>query len=299
MRGAAPGGAVARARDYPSPVDVFRFIPGYTEHIYDAGKEPLFALLVSFLIAFALTRGYTRVARKRGWGSGNVGGVHLHHVVPGIILVLIAGLLSFTTYAFDDIVDTVAAILFGVGAALVLDEFALIFHLKDVYWSTEGRSSIDATIMGVLVTGLLLVTSSPFQLDKDEDPGSPKGIAFTIIAINLFLAATTLLKGKVFTGISGIFIPPIALVGAIRLAKPYSPWAHRLYEAEKAKTGRARNRRSRKLERAWVRYETGWSGRFENWLIDVVGGKPHVRPDGDSPAPATAGSTPPSSVQAS
>jgi hypothetical protein len=276
-------------------VDVFRFIPGYTEHIYDAGKEPLFALLVSFLIAFTLTRGYTRLARRRGWGSGNVGGVHLHHVVPGIILVLIAGLLSFTTYVNNEIVYTLAAIVFGAGAALVLDEFALIFHLKDVYWSTEGRASVDATIIGVLITGLLLVTSSPFQLDNDEDPGSPKGIAFSIIAVNLFLAAATLLKGKIFTGISGVFIPLVALVGAIRLAKPYSPWAHRLYEPDRAKSERLRKRRARKLERAWVRYETGWSGRFETWLIDVVGGKPHLRPDGD-PADAAPHRGPPSGV---
>jgi len=263
-------------------VDVFGFVPGYTEHIYDTGKEPLFALLLSFLIAFALTRGYTRVARKRGWGSGSVGGVHLHHVVPGIILVLTAGLLSFSTYADTEVVYTVAAIVFGAGAALVLDEFALIFHLKDVYWSTEGRSSIDATIMGVLVTMLLLVSSSPFQLDADEDPGSPKGISFSIIAANLFLAATALFKGKSFTGITGIFIPPLALVGAIRLAKPYSPWAHRRYEPDRATTDRDRRRRASKLERAWVRYETGWSGRFENWVIDFVGGKPHLRPDGDA-----------------
>ena len=80
-------------------MDILRFIPGYTEHIYDAGKEPLFVLLVSFIIAFTMTRGYTRLARKRGWGSGNVGGVHLHHVVPGIILVLLGGLVSFTRYA--------------------------------------------------------------------------------------------------------------------------------------------------------------------------------------------------------
>ena len=278
-------------------MDIFRFIPGYTEHIYDTGKESLFVMLVSFLIAFALTRGYTRLARKRGWGSGNVGGVHLHHVVPGIILVLCGGLISFTTYAGNDIVDTVAAVLFGVGAALVLDEFALIFHLKDVYWSTEGRSSVDATIMGVLVTGLLLVTSSPFQLDRDEDPGSPKGIAFTIIAVNLFFAAATLLKGKIFTGISGVFVPPIALVGAIRLAKPYSPWAHRLYEPDRARSDRGHKRRARKIERAWLRYETGWSGRFENWLIDVVGGKPHIRPaDLETSVPAPERSAPASGV---
>lgn len=259
-------------------MDVFRFIPGYTEHIYETGKEPLFAAFLAFLIAFVCTRGYTRLARKYGWGSGSVGGVHLHHVVPGIILVLIAGLLSFTTYADDEIVEGILAIVFGVGAALVLDEFALIFHLKDVYWETEGRSSIDATIIGFMLCGLLLVTSSPFQVEQDEEPGSPKGILFTIIAVNLFFAVTTLLKGKIFTGIAGVFFPPLAWVGAIRLAKPWSPWAHRLYAPERVRSPRRRRRRERKLERSWRRFETGWSGRLENWLIDFVGGKPHVRP---------------------
>ncbi len=270
-------------------MDIFRFIPGYTEHIYDAGKEPILAMLIAFLITFVLTRGYTRMARKRGWGSGSVGGVHLHHVVPGIILVLVSGVLSFTVLAYGDVFDTIVGIIFGIGAALVLDEFALIFHLDDVYWSTEGRSSIDATILGVLVTFMLLVSSSPFQLDKDEDPGSPKGVTFMIIAVNLFFAAASLLKGKVFTGITGIFVPPLAVIGAIRLAKPYSPWAHRLYEPDRAKDPEAHERRERKLERAWSRYETGWSGRFENWLIDVVGGKPHLRPEDGAEAPAPAG----------
>ena len=104
--------------------------------------------------------------------------------------------------------------------------------------------------------------------------------------MNLFLAAAALFKGKSFTGITGIFVPPLALVGAIRLAKPFSPWAHRFYEPDRARNERERRHRAHKLERAWVRYETGWSGRFEIWAIDLVGGKPHVRPDGDAPARA-------------
>ena len=51
-------------------MNVFRFIPGYKEEIYNAGKEPLLLLLVSFLLSFALTRLYTRLARRHGWGSG-------------------------------------------------------------------------------------------------------------------------------------------------------------------------------------------------------------------------------------
>jgi hypothetical protein len=69
-------------------VNLFRFIPGYETHIFDEGKEPLLFLFLAFIVAFALTRLYTRMARSRGWGSGNVGGVHMHHMVPGIILMV-------------------------------------------------------------------------------------------------------------------------------------------------------------------------------------------------------------------
>jgi hypothetical protein len=266
-------------------VDLFGWFPGYSHYIYQNGKEPMFLLFLAFLIAFTLTRGYTRLARTRGWGSGNVGGVHLHHVVPGIILALLAGVLSFSSYADNDIVEGILAIVFGVGAALVLDEFALIFHLKDVYWSDEGRSSIDATIIGVLVSGLLLVTSSPFELSDDADAGDPKGIVFSILAFNLIFAVITFLKGKYFMGVIAIFVPIFGWIGSCRLAKPYSPWAHWFYDPERVKRdGLRRRRRERKLDRAWNRYETGRMGRFENWFIDFIGGKPHLRPTAESAA---------------
>jgi hypothetical protein len=110
-------------------VNLFRFIPGYEGVIFDEGKEPLFLLLLAFLIAFAATRGYTRLARKHGWGSGSVGGVHLHHVVVGIVFVLAAGLAAFTRAGTGAVVRDLCGIVFGVGAAFVLDEFALVFYL--------------------------------------------------------------------------------------------------------------------------------------------------------------------------
>ena len=113
-------------------MNIFRFIPGYSGVIFGEGKEPLFLLLLAFLIAFACTRGYTRRARDRGWGSGSVHGVHLHHAVVGIVFVLVAGLVAFTQLGTGAARD-VSAIVFGVGAAFVLDEFALIFYLRDVY----------------------------------------------------------------------------------------------------------------------------------------------------------------------
>ena len=259
-------------------MDILSFIPGYTKHIYDAGKEPTFVLLVAFIITFALTRGYTRLARSRGWGSGSVGGVHLHHIVPGIILVLIGGLISFSRYSDALLVYNICAIMFGIGAAFILDEFALVFHLKDVYWTDEGRSSVDAVVMGAMLGGLILLTSSPFESDSDVDGSSPRFVIWTVIAVSLLFAIATLLKGKYFMGVLAIFFLPIGIIGLCRLAKPYSPWAHLFYNPDKAHTAPGRAHRQRKLDRAWRRYETSRFGRFESWFIDLIGGKPRTQP---------------------
>jgi lysyl-tRNA synthetase class 2 len=255
-------------------VNLFRFVPGYEPYVADAGKEAIFLLFLAMLITFLLTRLYTRLARARGWGSGNVGGVHLHHMVPGVILVIGCGILSFTTWANDGVVWNVIAILFGIGAALVLDEFALIFHLKDVYWADEGRSSVDAIVIGLLLAGLCLVVTSPFGLsDRQEDP-SATGF-FVAVAINVTLVLITFLKRKPITGTIGVVFPPIALVGAIRLAKPDSIWAHRLYDPSRARSDRARRRRAKKLERSRRRF-AGTLGRLEDWFLNLIGGKPSV-----------------------
>jgi hypothetical protein len=243
-------------------VDLFGFIPGYTEHIYDAGKEPLLFLFIAFLVAFGITRSYTRLARSRGWGSGNVGGVHLHHIVPGIILVLVSGLLLAAPLGDHGVMADVAAIVFGAGAALVLDEFALVFHLKDVYWSNEGRSSIDAVILGTALCGLLLVSSSPWGVDDDVTRGElPKGILFGLFASHFVWAILCYLKGKYTVGTIALFVPLVGIVGAVRLAKPDSPWARRRYKEAK-------------LAKAQERYQAGRTARYEDRVLDVIGGKP-------------------------
>ena len=77
------------------------------------------------------------------------------------------------------------AALFGLGTALVLDEFALILHLRDVYWTNEGRLSIDAVFVAAGVTALLLIGVSPVGVQSVADyhplPGST-GAVVTIIA---------------------------------------------------------------------------------------------------------------------
>ena len=240
-------------------MDLFRFVPGYRAVIYDEGKEPLFLLLVAFLIAFACTRGYTRLARKRGWGSASVGDVHLHHIVVGIVLVLTAGLVAFTRAGTGPVVRDLCAIAFGAGAALVLDEFALVFYLRDVYWAKEGRDSVDASILGVMAAGLCLVISEPFH---SAEPTKHLGrlVVFAVVALNVVFATVTFMKAKPFVGTAAILLPVLGWIGASRLAKPRSPWARWFYGPEK-------------LARAESRLETGAAARFQQRLVDLVGGE--------------------------
>jgi hypothetical protein len=269
----APGGFLTASRLCPD-VNILRFIPGYEHEIVDSGKEPMLVLLVSFLIAFAVVRFYTRMARARGWGSGSVGGVHLHHVVPGVILLVVGGLLAFAPGAPSP-KGEVAALLFGVGAALTLDEFALIFRLEDVYWRTEGRASVDAAILAALAAGLLLVTSSPFGIEDELATQPHRSVAFGLIAVNAILAIVTLLKGKLFLGVAAVAIPLLGLFGAIRLATPHSPWAHLFYDPARGRP-RRRARRKAKLARATERFERHppLALRFRRWLNEAVGGRP-------------------------
>jgi hypothetical protein len=262
-------------------MNVFRHVPGYETHIYEPGKEALFLAFVSFLVAFFLTRLYTRQARIRGWGSASIGGVHLHHAVPGVVLALIGGLLSFTPWGSGTPAQELLAIAFGVGAGLVLDEFALLFYLRDVYWAEQGRSSIDAVIIGTSLAGILLLTASPFDVEEAEYHG-PRIAAFTIIALNYLGALICFVKGKPIVGAIGLLIPVVAWVGAIRLAKPHSPWSRWFYEPDRGPK-HLRASRAAKLQRAQRRYDFGWLGRLEREVADVIGGRPSVEPTSGEP----------------
>jgi hypothetical protein len=253
-------------------MNVFRHLPGYETYIYDAGKEALFLVFVSFLVAFALARLYTRLARIHGWGSASIGGVHLHHAVPGVVLVLAAGLLSFTPWGDESPAQELLAIAFGVGAGLILDEWALIFYLKDVYWSRQGRSSVDAVIIGTSLAGILLLTTSPFEVEEADYRG-PRTAVFTLLALNYLGALVCFLKSKPILGAIGLLIPFVAAVGAIRLAKPHSPWSRWFYDPDRW-PGRARARRVEKRQRARRRYDLGWEGRLERETADIIGGRP-------------------------
>ena len=248
---------------------VFDFVPGYRHQIVIAGKEPLVLCLLALLITFALTRLYTRLARVRGWGSGSVaGGVHLHHMVIGILLILAAGFLAVAFWPGSPGREIVG-IVFGIGAALTLDEFALWLYLRDVYWTPEGRSSVDAIVLGVVIGTLLLVGSSPFGVDTGSR--EPFAVAFAMVAVNVASAMVTFLKGKLSIGMLAVFVPLLGLISSVRLAKPTSPWARWFYGSNGTKLARAQRRFG----------EDAAFRRFRHRVEDAIGGTPVVSIIGD------------------
>ena len=148
--------------------------------------------------------------------------------------------------------------MFGVGAGFTLDEFALWIYLRDVYWAEEGRSSFDAVVIAALIGGLVVLGLSPFDLPNS---GSSIGaVAFAVVTAVL-LSSFAIFKGKPLIGLIGLFVPPISLVGAVRLASPSSRWARRRYHPD-----------GRKMARAQARWRRIASRR--RWVADAIAGSP-------------------------
>ena len=214
----------------------------YQRYLVDTGRSATPWVLIGFVVTYTTTRWITlriraRTASQTGQDGSAVkdvyiGGVHIHHQVWGILLVLVVGLLEFRFSPQPPWREVLAA-LFGAGAALALDEFALWLHLEDVYWTEEGRKSIDAVMVAVVVGLALLAGTSPIGLGPNTL--TSQGLVVTSIGVAFHISYTIicLLKGKIATGLISLPVPLIAFVGAIRLAKPSSFWARRFYSEPK------------------------------------------------------------------
>jgi len=131
----------------------------YHFHFHDERRERLFLASLAFLVTFAIVRGITHLIRAGVGPLQNVtsGGLHIHHLVWGILLLLVVGYVWLLEIGVGSSwVASLTAIAFGVGAALTLDEFALWLNMRDVYWERQGRESIDAVIIfaGLLSVGI-------------------------------------------------------------------------------------------------------------------------------------------------
>ncbi|MEU3992671.1 hypothetical protein OG301_10600 [Streptomyces platensis] len=236
-------------------------------NIVEPGKLPLLLALASFVLTFLVTRSVTRLIRAGKGPFRNItpGGVHIHHVVPGVVLMVLGGFIALAggRRGFG---TGVAAVVFGIGVGLVLDEFALILHLDDVYWTEEGTKSVEIVILTVALVALILGGFLPFgvnELSPDEE--TDRLTVVRTVAVNFLFAVIALVKGKGRMAVIGVFVPFVALFGAIRLARPHSPWARRFYRT-RPKT------RARAQVRAY-RHDRRWSGlrrRVENF----IGGAP-------------------------
>jgi len=122
----------------------------YHFHFSNERRERLFLASVGFLLTFAVVRSITHLIRAGVGPFHNVtsGGLHIHHLVGGILLLLAVGYLWLIEAGVgSNWVASLTAVAYGVGAALTLDEFALWLNLQDVYWQGAGRESIDAVVI--------------------------------------------------------------------------------------------------------------------------------------------------------
>lgn len=263
----------------------------YEDNLVQSGRAAAVWALIGFVVTFAIVRTLTRrihartpieesqseqspveqaqveqaqVEQARGGrrslvGDISIGGVHVHHQVWGILLLLVTGMLEFRFQPGSPGLE-ILALLFGAGAALVLDEFALLFYLEDVYWSDEGRSSIDAVLLALAVGAALLLSTSPLGLDASDPDASSLANVTSAIVLNMVFSGICLLKGKLATGVLGVVVPFIAFIGVLRLAKPTSWWARHRYKPKK-------------LARAHERFGPRRTARYDR-VRDLLGGKP-------------------------
>ncbi|MGP3751957.1 hypothetical protein B046DRAFT_05201 [Streptomyces sp. LamerLS-316] len=253
----------------------------FQQNIVEPGKLPLLLALSAFVLTFAITRVITRMIRagKGPFRNFTPGGVHVHHVVPGVVLSVVGGFGAVAS-GQQGVAAGVFAVVFAVGAGLVLDEFALILHLDDVYWTEEGRQSVEMVVLTASLVLLVLAGFSPLGVNElsDDQQQNRLGVVLTYV-VNFGFVLIALFKGKARMAVIGTLIPVIALIAALRLARPTSPWAKRFYR-------RRHRARARAVLRAY-HHDVRWAGprrRFQ----DLIGGAPDRTP---LPGPRPGGGT--------
>jgi hypothetical protein len=157
-------------------------------------------------------------------------------------------------------------VMIGSGVSLVLDEFALILHLQDVYWSNEGRLSVNLVSLTAAYLGLALTGLSPLGVDNLGDGEVVLRLgAISGIVLHGTLVVICVLKGKYRLSVLGLPIPAVAVAGAIRLARPGSVWARRCYSPE----------RTEKAKERATRFDDRWRPAIDRW-DSILGGVPYT-----------------------
>ena len=234
----------------------------YQHGIVDTGRQPHFLFFVAFLLTFGFIRTSTHMIRAQvKWWPGNVsvGGTHVHHLVWGILLLLIFG---YVAVAIDPNSPwrEVIAVFFGIGTGLTLDEFALWLNLKDVYWEKQGRKSIDAVIIAAAISGVFLISLRSWIDVTTQVADEIQAIVGSVGLVGVLLALANAAKEKFGMAIWSILIPFVGLFGAFRLGKPHSVWARLFYRHSKQERSEERFAGSRG-QPFWKR-----GGELVGWL---------------------------------
>lgn len=234
-------------------------------NIVDGGKGPLLLAFCAFVVTFVVTRSITRLIRagKGPFHNLSAGGVHMHHSTPGIILLIVGAFTALGSPAHTPWVY-VAAALIGTGSSLVLDEFAMILRLQDVYWKQEGQLSVNMVTLAGACIGLSVVGLSPANVPElSAQTEARRTVVVIILLVHFGMLAVAALKGKYACMLLGLFVAPVAWVAAVRLARPSSPWARWFYSERRLAHA---ERREDKFNARWGRVRSKWD--------DFIGGTP-------------------------
>jgi hypothetical protein len=125
----------------------------YREELGPGQRSALVSWL-AFTATFAGLRALTYSIRvgKGPFHNVSVGGEHLHHYMWGIGMLSGVGAVAVRGDERQRRHPAVA-VSYGSGLALIVDEFALLIDLKDVYWARQGRISIDIAVGGIALAG--------------------------------------------------------------------------------------------------------------------------------------------------
>jgi hypothetical protein len=207
----------------------------FHREIVHSGRLSAFIFFIFLLGTFSFIRFSTWMIRKQvSWWPGNVevGGTHVHHLVWGIVAMMIFGYVGVVHQPGSPWWEIVTAF-FAIGMGLALDEFALWLELKDVYWEKDGRKSVDAMIVAGGAAGILLVGFSSWVTLADSVADK---VFFGVGAfglVGLGVAAINAVKQKLWWALASLIFWPAGVAPALRLAKPHSLWAHLFYKDER------------------------------------------------------------------
>src|SRR3984885_11218011 len=167
----SPQSQRSRSRSWLAPARDVREL--YYKHFGSRRKERQLFSTGAFFLTFASVRGITHAIRAERGPFKNItpGGRHIHHMTFGITALLSVGYLWLLEVGIDEQRrgSRITSAVYGSGAALTLDEFALWLNLEDDYWTKQGRESIDAvTLFGSLLA--LSVLGKGFAKDAAKLP---------------------------------------------------------------------------------------------------------------------------------